>query len=75
VISTTIYAIRWAHLLKNLTDPTENMFVKNLLDAAQRCLSKPVTKKEPVTTDMLLELCSKHTNSTDLLIVRDFCMI
>lgn len=59
---------------KNLADPTENGFVKTLLDSAKRSLSKPVTKKEPVSSEML-DLCSKYIDCCDILVIRDLCMI
>lgn len=75
VISTTVYSIKWAHSLRSLSDPTDNTFVTNLLESAKRLLSKPVSKKQPVTTDMLIELCSLYTDSSDVIVVRDLCMI
>lgn len=75
VVSATVYGIKWAHSLNNLPDPTDNVFVRNLVDSAKRTLSQPVNKKQPVTKDMLLELCSKYETSTDVLIIRDLCML
>lgn len=75
VISATVYAIKWAHNLCNYSDPTDNMFIKNLLETAKRCCSKPTVKKEPVTSEMLIQLCNNHLNDNDLLVVRDLCMI
>ncbi|XP_060563636.1 integrase/recombinase xerD homolog [Ruditapes philippinarum] len=75
VISSTVYGIKWAHSLNNLQDPTENHFVKNLVESAKRTLSRHVNKKQPVTKDLLIELCSKYESTTDVLILRDLCMI
>lgn len=75
IVISTIYSIKWAHSLKNLPDPTNNMFVNNLVEAAKRTLSKPVQKKDPITTDMLITLCTKYEDSRDILVVRDLCMI
>lgn len=75
VVSSTVYSIKWAHSLRNLPDPTDNMYIKNLLETAKRTLSKPVNKKDPITTDMLITLCDKYAGNTDLLIIRDLCMI
>lgn len=75
VVSATVYSIKWAHSLKNLADPTDNMFVKNLLEASRRRLTRTVNKKEPVTSEMLIDLCLKYADSTDVLVVRDLCMI
>ena len=32
VIQTVFYAIKWAHDISNFNDPTDNSFVKNLLE-------------------------------------------
>jgi hypothetical protein len=72
VISSTLYGIKWVHSLNNLQDPTENHFVKNLVESAKRTLSRHVNKKQPVTKDLLIELCSKYKSTTDVLILRDF---
>ncbi|VDI56804.1 Hypothetical predicted protein [Mytilus galloprovincialis] len=68
------YGIKWAHEINGLTDPTENSFVSSIQEAAKRTAYKTVTKKEPVTTDMLIQLCEKYSDSEDLLIVRDLTM-
>lgn len=75
VISATVYSIKWAHSLKNLPDPTNNSFVVNLLETAKRTLSKPVQKKEPISSDSIKQLCDMYSYSTDVLILRDLCMI
>ena len=75
VINSAIYSIKWAHMLHGFTDPTDNAFVKNLQDTAKRLNSKPVVKKDPVDSEVLIRLCNLHTESRDLLIVRDLTMI
>lgn len=46
-------AIAWAHAMGNCNSPTESQFVRSVLQGLQRDLAKPVTKKLPVTTEML----------------------
>jgi len=75
VISATVYSIKWAHSLKNLPDPTNNPFVVNLLETAKRTLSKPVQKKKPISSDSNKQLCDRYSCRTDVLILRDLCMI
>ena len=77
VISSIVYSIKWVHRINGENDPTENGFVTNLLESAKRLRSSKVTKKDVVTTDMLIELCSSNAtkNSEDLLQVRDLAMI
>ena len=75
VVSSSLYSIKWAHSLKNCTDPTNNAFVRNLLESAKRSQTKHSTKKQPFTSESLISLCMKYADSTDVLIVRDLCMI
>ena len=46
-------AISWVHAMANYDSPTESQFVRTVMQGLQRNLAKPVTKKLPVTTDML----------------------
>lgn len=75
VVTAALYGIKWVHKICSLPDPTNNMFVLNLVEAAKRISIKTVRKKQPVTADMLINLCAKYSSSTDLLVVRDLCMI
>ena len=61
--------------MKNLQDPTNNAFVTNLFESAKRNRYKQVVKKQPVTPELLVTLCDKYSESTDILVVRDLCMI
>lgn len=49
--------------------------MSNLVEASKRLLSKPVCKKEPITSDVLVALCEKYSDSADRLVIRDLCMI
>ncbi|XP_069136087.1 uncharacterized protein [Argopecten irradians] len=75
VISAAVYAIKWAHNMRGLPDPTTNSFVQNLLEASKRTAKKPVCKKDSVTSDILINLCNIFSQSDDLLVVRDLAMI
>lgn len=75
VISSVVYAIKWVHDINGFVDPTTNSFVRNLTECSKRTARKPVCKKEPVTTEMLTELCNFFSDSQDLLVVRDLSMI
>ena len=52
VISTAFYSIKWIHNINGLQGPTDNMFVKNLLDACKRLRSIPVKRKDVSNTEM-----------------------
>ena len=75
VITSAYYGIKWAHTINDLVDPTENSIVKQLLECAKRNNSKPVQKKDILTSDMLKNLCFMYTDCTNVLDLRDLCMI
>ena len=74
-ISSVIYSIKWAHDINGLEDPTNNAFVKNLLESAKRLRGRKTIKKDILSTEMIIELCDKFVESTDLATVRDLSMI
>jgi len=74
-INNALYSIKWAHEINGLTDPTKNSFVSSIQEAAKRTAYKKVVKKEPITVNMLIELCDKFINCIDLLVIRDLTMI
>ncbi|XP_053373596.1 uncharacterized protein LOC123527851 isoform X1 [Mercenaria mercenaria] len=74
-VSKAFYGIKWAHELNGLDDPTRNSFVKNLLESAKRTSRKPTTKKDPATSEIIIELCERFASSEDLCTVRNVCMI
>ena len=57
--------------MENLQDPTNNVFVTNLLESAKRNRSERIVKKQHVTPELLVCLCEKYSESTDVLVVRD----
>ena len=74
VVNHSIYSIKWMHTVNNFPDPTENGYVKSLQEAAKRIATPRVHRKDPVTTEMLIELCDLHANCNDLLVIRDLTM-
>lgn len=75
VISSTVYAIKWAHSILGYKNPTEHPFIKNIVEASKRNNKARVIKKEVVTTKDLVLLCDIYADSNNLLEVRDLCMI
>ena len=61
--------------MNNLTNPTDNTFVMSLQEAGRRIACPKISKKEPFTAEMLIDLCTKFKDSNDLLIIRDVTMI
>ena len=45
VVESAYYSIKWAHQLSGYVDPTDNSFVKSLLESSKRINGKPVHKK------------------------------
>ena len=46
-------AVSWVHSSVGLTSPMADPFARATLEGLQRSLAKPVTKKEPVSIEML----------------------
>lgn len=75
VLSSAVYAIKWVHRTNGLSDPSTDSFVTNLLEASKRTAKKPVCRKDPVSSDTLIDLCNMFSQSNDVLVVRDLAMI
>nr|XP_022287905.1 uncharacterized protein LOC111100391 isoform X1 [Crassostrea virginica] len=75
VLSSALYAIKWAHSILGHMDPTDHPFVRNLVESSKRHNKPKVSKKEIITSIDLISLCDLHVSSNNLLEVRDLCMI
>ena len=75
VISSSLYAIKWLHRMNDYPDPTINSTVLMLVDSAKRLNSKPIVKKDVISTQNLIELCSMYLESRDIIVLRDLSMI
>ena len=60
------YGVRSAHKLTDYKDPLKAPLVRAIYDSAKRILSKPTTKKEPITPFHLKKLARKfgHKSAT-----------
>ncbi|XP_052063214.1 uncharacterized protein LOC127702933 [Mytilus californianus] len=74
-INSAIYSIKWVHEMSNFADPTKNSYLHSLQESAKRVATVKKHKKDPVSLDMLLQLCRMFSNNQDLLVVRDLAMI
>jgi hypothetical protein len=52
-INEVVYSIGWAHEVSGFENPCESCLVKSVVEGARRQLSRPCTKKEPITPDIL----------------------
>lgn len=75
VVSSAIYGIKWAHDLNDFNDPTERKTVKLLLNTAKHICSKPVVKKDVLSSEMIQDLCLTFKDSSDVIELRDMAMI
>jgi len=74
-VNSAVYCIKWDHRVNNLTDPTDNSFATSLQEAGKRIACPKKSKKDPVTTEMLINLCTQFKDCNDLLIIKDLTMI
>ena len=69
-LESACYGINWSHNLFGFQSPCDSKLVKSVLEAAKRGLAKPVSKKEPVTPAMILDICNRfagpNANLSDL---------
>jgi integrase len=75
VIQGAVCAVKFMHSLHDFPDPTDNGFVKKLVESSKRRPRKPTVRKDPINSDMLIELCNMYRHSHDVSIVRDLTMI
>ncbi|XP_033757058.1 uncharacterized protein LOC117339517 isoform X1 [Pecten maximus] len=75
VIQSAIYGIKWAHSIRGMNDPTDNHYIKHLLESCKRQNSVPVVRKDIVTSEQIVSLCEKYGSSNDILVLRDLSMI
>ena len=75
IISAAFYAIKWVHNINSYVDPTDNGFVKGLLESAKRLRSQPVKRKDVVDSEVLIQLCDQYIINANLMDVRDLSMI
>jgi hypothetical protein len=57
-VNNVVYGIKWAHEVNGLQDPTTYSFITFVLEASTRTASKKTEKKDPISTETLIELCT-----------------
>ena len=53
-------ALKWLHTLFPENNPLENDLCRNIVESAKRSKSKPVTKKTPITADIIKQIIDKY---------------
>lgn len=61
-LESAYYGIHWAHQIFGIASPCDCSLVKHLLEAGKRKVSKPIVKKEPVTLEMMTNICLKYAH-------------
>ena len=62
-VEEAINAISWAHQVALADDPTQSDLVKQVLAGAKRMLAHRITKKEPITPEILAQLVDKFAGT------------
>jgi integrase len=75
VVTSAYYGIKWYHNISDSKDPTDSQLVKSMLECAKRLNSKPIVKKDVVTSEQLVSLCDMFVGSTDVIALRDLSII
>ena len=60
------YSIKWFHNINFKRNPCDEEFLSLILEGGRRILSKPITKKEPITPEIIKLIISKFGIETDL---------
>lgn len=74
VLNSNVFSISWKHNYHLLKNPCEEKFPIFTVDGARKFLSKPITKKEPITVDIMKKLYDHYGVSSDLSDLRIYCM-
>lgn len=74
VLNSNFFSISWKHNYHLLKNPCEEKFAIFTVDGARKILSKPITKKEPITVDIMKKLYDHYGVSSDLSDLRIYCM-
>ena len=65
-INEVVYSIGWAHEISGFENPCDSFLVKSVVEGARRQLSRPFTKKEPITPEILRQLVDRFGKTTNL---------
>ena len=69
-VEEAVYSMTWAHNLASVSSPAGSLLVKTTLEGLRRALAKPVSKKEPITVDMLKAMVGDTNKNPSLSNVR-----
>ena len=75
VLYSNYYGIKWEHDLNLSTSIFSEQYIKMILEGSVRILSKPVQKKEPITSDILKTILRKQYPIDNLQKLRMCCLL
>ena len=75
VLYSVYYGIKWEHDLNLFTSIFSEQFIKMILEGSVRILSKPVKKKERITSDILKTILRKQYPIDNLQKLRICCLL
>ena len=75
VIDDAFYSINWVHDISDNTNPCKTSLVKNVKEGALRSVGHTVTKKEPITPEIIKKMIDLlDSENTNLYNLRSMCM-
>jgi hypothetical protein len=75
VLYSDYYGIKWEYDLNLSTSIFSEQYIKMILEGSVRILSKPVQKKEPITSDILMTILRKQYPIDNLQKLRICCLL
>jgi len=75
VIYPIIYAIKFENEINGFRFDTANPYIKGIMEAAKRKTKTMVSRKDPITTDIMVEVCEKFGRSSSLIDLRDLTLM
>ena len=75
VLEAYFYSISWYHSFAQVHNPCSNEFLISILVRGKHILSKPLNKKEPITTEILSKLVQFYTSDENNLLRLRTCVL
>jgi len=75
VIYPIIYAIKFENEVNGYRFDTTDPYIKGIMEAAKRKTKTKINRKDPITTDIMVEVCKKFKTSSSLIDLRDLTLM
>ena len=70
-LNQVVYAISWMHRVSGFSNPTSNFMVQTILDGVRRLNAVPITKKLPITPEILESMYTFLAQDDDVFSLKD----